>query len=86
MLADEIDTLKELLEHHAECKYILKALVLYQGLLQRLRREPRGGNDDDEEEGDVDEESEKAEMKGWLKRLVEIDPMRKGRYRDLGRL
>ncbi len=34
---------------------------------------------------DVDEAAEVKDMKKWLEQLVSIDPMRKGRYEDLGR-
>lgn len=95
MVRDEVEGLKELVEGGVEGRGILKALVGYVGLLQRLRKEvQRAGevaqgaeeDDDDEEDEEVDEERERGEMRGWLERLVVIDPMRAGRYRDLGRV
>lgn len=92
MVRDEVEGLKELVEGGVEGRGILKALVGYVGLLQRLRRGVQGGDggeeDDEEEDEDeeVDEEREREEVRGWLERLVVIDPMRAGRYRDLGRV
>ena len=92
MLGQQIDMLRELLDEHPECKYILKALVVYVQALQGLRREPPDGDDDhghDHGGGGVDGVSEAAEgreMLGWLERLEAIDPMRRGRYKDLGAL
>lgn len=86
MLAAEIDTLQDLLEAHAECKYILKALVEYVGLLQRVRKDPKDPEDDeeDEEEWTEDDEKKKREdMRAWLARLISIDSMRKGRYQEI---
>lgn len=85
MLSEEVDGLRELVgrEGMQGCKYVLKALVEYTGLLQRVRREPGEDEDEDEDEDEADEEGEKEGMRGWLERLVEIDPMRAGRYRDL---
>jgi hypothetical protein len=70
-------------------KYILKALVLYVQSLQELRREPSDEDEDEDEdedsEGDEDDESaENREIIEWLEKLERIDPMRKGRYADLG--
>jgi geranylgeranyl transferase type-2 subunit alpha len=85
MLAAEIDTLQDLLEAHAECKYILKALVEYVGLLQRVREDPR--DPEDVEEGEEwtadDEEKRRVDRRVWLAKLVSIDPMRKGRYQEI---
>lgn len=89
MLRDEIEGLKELVEGGVEGRGILKALVGYVGLLHRLRREVEIGKEAEEEgegEEEVDEEREREEMKRWLERLMVIDPIRVGRYRDLGKL
>lgn len=95
MVRDEVEGLKELAEGGVEGRGILKALVGYVGLLQRLRKEVQGnGNEEEEEEeeGDDDEEEvvdearERGEMNAWLERLMVIDPMRAGRYRDLERV
>jgi len=84
ILEDQIEWLKELLEGHLECKYVLKALVQYVGLLQTLRKEPGGEEGDErEDEEEEDEQGENEAMGKWLDKLEEIDPMRKGRYRDL---
>ncbi|KAH8151834.1 uncharacterized protein LAJ45_03826 [Morchella importuna] len=42
-----------------------------------------GGEEEEEEEEEVDEEKEKVEVKGWIEKLIELDSMRAGRYRDL---
>lgn len=90
MVRDEVEGLKELVEGGVEGKGILKALVGYVGLLQRLRKEVQGTGDEDEEDDDndeeVDEAREREEMKAWLERLMVIDPTRAGRYRDLERV
>ena len=70
---------------------MLKALVQYVGLLQTLRKEPGGEEGDEREEeeeerGEEDEQGENEAMGKWLNKLEEIDPMRKGRYRDLSKL
>ncbi|KAG0644660.1 hypothetical protein HOY80DRAFT_1013542 [Tuber brumale] len=85
MLAAEIDTLQDLLEAHAECKYILKALVEYVGLLQRVREDPRDPEDVGEEEEwtEDDEEKRRVNRRTWLAKLISIDPMRKGRYQEI---
>ena len=86
MLAAEIDTLQDLLEAHAECKYILKALVEYVGLLQRVRKDPKDPEDDEEEEEEWTEDDEKnkrEDRRAWLARLISIDSMRKGRYQEI---
>lgn len=90
MVRDEVEGLKELVEGGVEGRGILKALVGYVGLLQRLRREAQvqggqeeEGEEEEEDEEEVDEAREREEMKAWLQRLVVIDPMRAGRYRDL---
>lgn len=88
MLGQQIDMLKELLDEHPECKYILKALVVYVQALQGLRREPPDDdhNHDEDADGGGNGAAESREMLGWLKRLETIDPMRRGRYKDLGAL
>ncbi|PUU77848.1 hypothetical protein B9Z19DRAFT_1127691 [Tuber borchii] len=85
MLAAEIDTLQDLLEAHAECKYILKALVEYVGLLQRVRKDPKDPEDDEEDEewAEDDEKKKREDMRAWLARLISIDSMRKGRYQEI---
>lgn len=86
MVTDQVEWLKELLEAHPDCKYILKALVAYAQLLQALRKEPlnEGESEDDVEE--VDETAENQQILGWLETLERMDPMRKGRYRDQGKV
>lgn len=67
-------------------RYILKALVLYVPALQALRKEPPSPDDEDEddEEEEVDEAEENKQILEWLETLQRVDPMRKGRYIDLG--
>ncbi|RPA92530.1 protein prenylyltransferase [Choiromyces venosus 120613-1] len=85
MLAAEIGNLQDLLEAHAECKYILKALVEYVGLSQRVRKDPKDpdGDEDEEEWTEDDEKKQREDARGWLARLISIDPMRKGRYQEI---
>ncbi|KAF8244280.1 protein prenylyltransferase [Wilcoxina mikolae CBS 423.85] len=43
------------------------------------------GDDDDDDDDDVDESTENRAIIEWLGTLERIDPMRKGRYADLGK-
>lgn len=59
--------------------------MLYVQLLQGLRKVPPDeGEDDEGEEEEADEAAENKQILGWLESLESLDPMRKGRYRDLG--
>ncbi|TGZ84246.1 protein prenylyltransferase [Ascodesmis nigricans] len=82
LLVDQIEWLKELLESHSSCKYILKALVSYVGLYRTLKQEPIP-DEDREDLDEVDENQEQALLKEWLDTLVRLDPMRRGRYMAL---
>ncbi|KAI5842703.1 hypothetical protein BZA05DRAFT_412010 [Tricharina praecox] len=84
LVEHELEWLKDLLGEHSDSRYILKALVLYVQLLQGLRKEPRD-EDDDENEEEVDEAAENQQILEWLESLESLDPMRKGRYIDLGK-
>lgn len=66
-------------------KYVLKALVLYVQLVQELRKEPVDEEDQDGDEEEADEDAENREIQDWLRTLQAIDPMRRGRYQDLGK-
>ncbi|KAH0613454.1 uncharacterized protein H6S33_005340 [Morchella sextelata] len=84
MVGEEVEVLRGLLAEQGGCRFVVKALVGCVGLLWRVRRQPRGeGEEEDDEEEEVDEEKEKVEVKGWIEKLIELDPMRAGRYRDL---
>lgn len=85
MVGEEVEALKGLFEEQPGCRFVVKALVGCVGLLWRVRRQPRGEGEEEneEEEEEADEEKEKVEVKGWIEKLIELDPMRAGRYRDL---
>lgn len=65
----EIDEIKDLLEDYADIKWIYEALM---GCTLSVA----------EVEGRGLSEGERGEMRGWLGRLRELDPMRKGRWDD----
>ncbi|KAI5851722.1 hypothetical protein DFP73DRAFT_508332 [Morchella snyderi] len=88
MVGEEVEGLRDLLAGQEGCRFVVKALVGCVGLLWRVRRQPRGEEEEDEDEDEdvvdvVDEEKEKEEVKGWIGKLIELDPMRTGRYRGL---
>ena len=65
----EIEEIKDLLEDYDDIKWIYEALMGC--TLAAARVEGREMN-----------EEEKGEMRGWLVKLKELDPMRKGRWND----
>ncbi|TKA36468.1 hypothetical protein B0A54_13469 [Friedmanniomyces endolithicus] len=70
-LEREIGSVREMLEGAEDCKYIYQALLEYSGRYL-----------------EVEAEGEKVtleEMRGWLRELRGIDPLREGRWRDLER-
>jgi geranylgeranyl transferase type-2 subunit alpha len=74
-LIAEGENLREMLDGAEDCKYI------YQALLENGRRLVGRVTG----EGEDDDERRKEEMKGWLEELRKLDPLRKGRWEDLGR-
>ncbi len=71
-LTREIEEIKELLEDYGDVKLIYEALFEYTRALCGLEGREVG-------------EGEKGELRGWLGRLRVLDPMRRGRWEDLGR-
>lgn len=65
----EIAEIKDLLEDYVDIKWIYEALM---GCTLAVA----------EVEGRELSEGERGEMRGWLGRLRELDPMRKGRWDD----
>jgi geranylgeranyl transferase type-2 subunit alpha len=65
----EMDGIKDLLEDYDDIKWLYEALLEYTVALSRLE----GRNLDEEELG---------QLRGWLGRLEELDPMRRGRWAD----
>ena len=74
--------MEERLEEHPGCKYILLALITFVMLRQKVRREPH--TEEEEVEEEVDEEKEGKDLREWVETLKQVDPMRTGRYNDLG--
>jgi geranylgeranyl transferase type-2 subunit alpha len=74
-LLAEGEDLREMLDGAEDCKYI------YQALLENGRRLVGGVTG----EGEDDDGKRREEMKGWLEELRKLDPLRKGRWEDLGR-
>lgn len=71
-LTREIDEIKELLEDYGDVKLIYEALFEYTRALCGLEgREPG--------------EEERGDLGVWLGKLRVLDPMRRGRWEDLGR-
>ncbi|KAK6360148.1 Rab geranylgeranyltransferase [Orbilia blumenaviensis] len=66
-----LDWMRELLEEEPECRLLLEEMIFVGGLLRAV-----GG-------GDVDDEGVRADMQAWLEKLMEVDPMRGGRWREM---
>ena len=71
-LAREIADIKDLLEDYEDIKWIYEALMEY--TLAMCRLDGRGPSDD-----------EKRGLKKWLTQLRRLDPMRNGRWDDVGK-
>jgi geranylgeranyl transferase type-2 subunit alpha len=68
----EIEDIKDLLEDYDDIKWIYEALMEYTISVSQLEeREPQS--------------EEKEDLKGWLAKLRELDPMRNGRWNDTER-
>ena len=69
-LEQELDSIREMLDGAEDCKYIYQALLEYSGRYL-----------------EVDAGNKKVttqEMGGWLEELRKLDPLREGRWKDLG--
>lgn len=66
----EIVDIKDLLEDYDDCKLIYERLIDYTAALATL-------------EGRQSREDEKVDLRVWLSKLRELDPMRNGRWDDL---
>ncbi|KAF3942529.1 hypothetical protein ABW19_dt0210488 [Dactylella cylindrospora] len=62
-----LDWMKELLEEEPDCRLLLEELIFMGGLVRSV------GEDD----------SITDEIKGWLDKLMEVDPMRMGRWKEM---
>ncbi|KAK6528504.1 Rab geranylgeranyltransferase [Arthrobotrys megalospora] len=71
-----LEWMRELLEEEPECRLLLEEMIFVGGLVRSV-----GSSGDGEEE--VDLEEMKADMQRWLEKLMEVDPMRMGRWREL---
>ncbi|KAK6504627.1 Rab geranylgeranyltransferase [Arthrobotrys musiformis] len=69
-----LEWMRELLDEEQDCRLLLEEMIFVGGLLRDV-----GGN----EEGEVDREEITADMQAWLRKLMEIDPMRGGRWREM---
>jgi geranylgeranyl transferase type-2 subunit alpha len=83
-LRAEGEKLREMVEGAEDCKYI------YQALLENGRRSLMMNRGEAIGEGGMHGEEDemkrmKEEMRGWLGQLRTLDPLRKGRWEDLGR-
>lgn len=69
-LEQELDSIREMLDGAEDCKYIYQALLDYSGRYLEVD----AGN----------KKITTQEMSGWLEELRRLDPLREGRWRDLG--
>ena len=68
----EIEIIRELLDDYEDVKWIYEALVEHTlSLCQLMKRPP--------------ESDERIDLKDWLDKLREMDPMRSGRWNDMER-
>ncbi|GAA5963404.1 hypothetical protein JCM3765_003058 [Sporobolomyces pararoseus] len=73
----EIQGIEELLEEEPDSRWCIDSLIHYKRLLVKLLESG------EEEESRQEKEKLNLECKGMLDRLVEIDPMRANRYKDI---
>jgi geranylgeranyl transferase type-2 subunit alpha len=66
----EVGRIKEMLEDYDDCKWIYQALIQYCADFEILS-------------GSYPNSTSKADMQGWLSKLQELDPSRRGRWADL---
>lgn len=73
LVKKELEEINELLEDYADVKLVYEALLEYSIALKSLQG---GGEPGDADETDVD-------LLGWLEKLRDLDPMRRGRWDDI---
>ncbi|EPS44190.1 hypothetical protein H072_1860 [Dactylellina haptotyla CBS 200.50] len=73
ILVRTMEWMKELLEEEPECRLLLEELIFIGGLMRGLVAE--GGLDANDEVV--------VEMKIWLEKLMQVDPMRMGRWKEM---
>lgn len=71
ILRSELDWMKELLQEEPECKYLLEELIFVDGLHREVVKEEGNGD------GDT------GEPRKWLEKLIQVDPMRMGRWQEM---
>ncbi|KAI9758571.1 MAG: hypothetical protein M4579_003006 [Chaenotheca gracillima] len=67
LLRDKIDDIREIVEYETECKWIYEALFRYTLQLRLL---------------ETDDAPDSTDLRTWLERLRELDPLRNGRWDD----
>ncbi|KAF3087735.1 Rab geranylgeranyltransferase [Orbilia oligospora] len=70
-----LEWMRELLDEEPDCRLLLEEMIFVGSLLRDL--------DETEEEEDVDRDEIKRDMQSWLEKLMEVDPMRGGRWREM---
>ncbi|KAI9781460.1 MAG: Rab geranylgeranyltransferase [Candelina submexicana] len=78
-ISAELDNIREMLDGAEDCKYIYQALLeytmLYRSIVSATPPDGRSRTRVDKPE----------ELESWLRELQELDPLRRGRWDDLGR-
>ncbi|KAF3290833.1 Rab geranylgeranyltransferase [Orbilia oligospora] len=74
-LSRTLEWMRELLDEEPDCRLLLEEMIFVGSLFRDL--------DETEEEEDVDREEIKRDMQSWLEKLMEVDPMRGGRWREM---
>ncbi|KAK6500947.1 Rab geranylgeranyltransferase [Arthrobotrys conoides] len=70
-----LEWMRELLDEEPDCRLLLEEMIFVGGLLRDV-----GETEEGEE---VDREGIKQDMQSWLEKLMEVDPMRGGRWREM---
>jgi len=93
LLRSEIAWMKELLDEEPECRLLIEELASSTMLLRRLRvikehaadtqTEDNSDEYEQKEEDTQDEKFELDEIRAWLEKLIKIDPLRRGRWREI---
>lgn len=68
-LEDQLTNLRDILDGTDDCKYVLQALLTYAAKYRALET--------------TSDTITNADMASWIAKLEELDPLRKGRWRDL---
>ncbi|KAH8647250.1 hypothetical protein BX600DRAFT_420350 [Xylariales sp. PMI_506] len=77
----ELEEIRDLLEDYDDVKWIYEALLEYSLALEGLRRGASSSAADDDEVY-----ASRQEIKGWLDKLRELDPLRNGRWHDVEKM